>query len=70
MGQSLDALQNFPTTARREVGYQLDRVQQGYDPKDWKPMSTIGQGVREIRINEQGQYRIIYIAKFEEAIYV
>lgn len=70
MGQSLDALQNFPTTARREAGYQLDRVQRGYDPKDWKPMSTIGQGVREIRINEQGQYRIIYIAKFEEAIYV
>lgn len=70
IGQALEALQGFPTAVRREAGYQLDRVQRGYDPKDWKPMSTIGPGVREIRIKEQGQFRVIYIAKYEEAIYV
>ena len=48
----------------------MDRVQRGLDPTDWKPMTTIGQGVREIRIKEDGQWRIIYIAKFEDAVYV
>ena len=51
-------------------GYQLDRVQRGFEPIDWKPMSSIGQGVREIRIKQEGQSRIIYIAKFEDTIYV
>jgi len=48
----------------------LDRVQRGHDPTDWKPISSIGKGVREIRIQEQGQYRVIYITKFEDAIHV
>ena len=57
--------------ARRDAGYQLDQVQQGRNPDDWKPMSTIGQGVREIRIREaDGAFRVIYVAKFEAAIYV
>ena len=68
---ALDDLRAFPDSARREAGYQLDRVQQGRDPDDWKSMSTIGQGVREIRIREaDGAFRVIYVAKFEAAIYV
>ncbi len=68
---ALDDLRAFPAAARREAGYQLDQVQQGRDPDDWKPMSTIGQGVREIRIrNADGAFRVIYVAKFETAIYV
>jgi phage-related protein len=68
---ALDDLRAFPIAARREAGYQLDQVQQGRDPDDWKPMSTIGQGVREIRIREaDGAFRVIYMAKFEAAIYV
>lgn len=70
IGQSLEALQGFPSIVRREAGYQLDRVQRGHDPKNWKPMSSIGQGVREIRIKEEGQFRVIYIAKLKDAIYV
>jgi phage-related protein len=67
----LDDLRAFPTAARREAGYQLDQVQQGRDPDDWKPMSTIGAGVREIRIREaDGAFRVIFVAKFEAAIYV
>ncbi len=49
-GSTLDDLRAFPATARREAGYQLDKVQTGFDPIDWKPMNTVGQGVREIRI--------------------
>jgi phage-related protein len=70
MGRSLDELRDFPSPAKRDAGYQLDRVQRGFDPVDWKPMSTIGQGVREIRIKQEGQFRVIYIAKFEDTIYV
>lgn len=54
----------------REVGYQLDRIQRGLEPTDWKPVTSMGQGVREIRIQEQGHYRIIYVARFEDAVYV
>ena len=70
IGRSLEIIRDFPDAAKREAGYQLDRVQHGLDPIDWKPMSSIGPGVREIRIKHEGQYRVIYIAKFEEAIYV
>ena len=68
---ALDDLRAFPAVARREAGHQLDQVQQGRDPDDWKPMSTIGQGVREIWIREaDGAFRVIYVAKFEAAVYV
>lgn len=70
LGSSLADLRGFPDTARREAGYQLDRVQQGLDPTDSKPMNTVGAGVREIRIWVEGAFRVIFVAKFEEAVYV
>jgi len=49
----------------------LHRVQNGLNPEDWKPFQTIGSGVKEIRINDDGNaFRIMYIAKFSEKIYV
>jgi phage-related protein len=70
-GSSLDDLRAFPLTARREAGYQLDQVQNGYEPDDWKPMNTVGMGVKEIRIRDAaGAFRVIYVAKFAEAVYV
>lgn len=34
-------------------------------------MSSIGQGVQEIRIrDESGAFRVLYVAKFERAVYV
>ncbi|MGC4252065.1 MAG: type II toxin-antitoxin system RelE/ParE family toxin [Sphingobium sp.] len=70
-GTALEDLRAFPVSARKEVGHQLDQVQRGLDPDDWKPMTTVGQGVREIRIrDEAGAFRVIYIAKFADAIYV
>jgi phage-related protein len=70
-GSSLEDFRAFPQLARREGGHQLDQVQQGKEPDDWKPMPTIGKGVREIRIRDiSGAFRIIYVAKFAKAIYV
>jgi phage-related protein len=70
-GTSLDELKAFPPGAGREAGHQLDQVQRGREPDDWKPMPTIGLGVREIRIRQsRGAFRVIHVAKFEAAIYV
>ncbi len=70
-GTSLRDLKLFPESARREAGHQLDLVQHGHDPDDWKPMTSIGSGVREIRIHDiSGAYRVVYIAKFSHAVYV
>ena len=70
-GSALEDLRAFPQTARREAGYQLDQVQRGRDPDDWKPMNAVGQGVREIRIRDAaGAFRVLYVAKFADAVYV
>jgi phage-related protein len=70
-GSALDDLRAFPASARREAGHQLDRVQQGLEPEDWKPMPTIGPGAYEIRIRDAaGIFRVIYVAKFSDAVYV
>jgi phage-related protein len=71
LGDSLDRLRDFPERARRDAGFQLERVQRGLDPDDWKPMKTIGSGVREIRVREaSGAYRVVYVANLVESIYV
>jgi phage-related protein len=70
-GSSLADLCSFPVSARREAGYQLDQVQNGKEPRDWKPMASICQGVNEIRIRDEGgAFRVIYVAKFGEAVFV
>lgn len=70
-GSALDDLRAFPVSARREAGHQLDLAQRGGEPDAWKPMPTIGRGVREIRIREDaGAFRFIYVAKFADAVYV
>jgi phage-related protein len=71
MGSSKADLIAFPADARREAGYQLEFVQRGGDPSDWKPMSSVGAGVREIRIREaSGAFRVIYLATRPEGVYV
>lgn len=70
VGSALEDLRAFPRAQRREAGYQLDRVQFGLEPSDWKPMNNVGLGVREIRIHHEGQFRVIYVAKFDDAVYV
>jgi phage-related protein len=71
VGSSRDDLRAFPEDARREAGYQLDKVQRGGQPTDFRPMKTIGSGTYEIRIKESGnEYRVFYVAKFRDTIYV
>lgn len=70
-GDSLNALRAFPEGARRDAGYQIAKVENGHLPDDWKPMNTVGAGVREIRIwDESGTFRVIYLAKLADAVYV
>ena len=71
IGNSLDEVRSFPDSARREVGFQIDRLQRGLDPDDWKPLKTIGAGVREIRVRDaSGAIRVIFIATLQDAIYI
>ena len=70
VGSSLDDLKNFPAEARREAGFELDAVQRGLMPSDFKPMLAVGAGAYEIRVRVLGEWRIIYVAKFERAVYV
>lgn len=70
LGDSLARLRSFPREAMREAGYQLERVQSGREPTDWKPMPSIGAGVKELRVHVGGAFRVVYVAKFAEAVYV
>ena len=70
VGSSLKDLRAFPAEARRAAGYQIGRVQQGLMPDDWKPMTTVGTGVYEIRIRTGLEHRVFYLAKYDEAVYV
>ena len=60
----------FPDDARREAGFELGEVQKGLEPSDWKPMTVVGSGVKEIRIHTENEYRVMYVDNFAEAVYV
>lgn len=70
LANSRDCMRELPDAARRVAGFELWEVQQGKEPSDWKPMPTVGLGVNEIRIRVGGAYRVFYVAKFGEAVYV
>lgn len=71
LGDSLARLRDFPDGARSEAGYQLNEVQRGNEPLDWKPMKTVGPGVREIRIREaSGAFRVLYLATLADRVLV
>lgn len=70
LGNSVEAVKSFSVAARKEAGHELGQVQEGREPSDWKPMETVGAGVKEIRIRAEKAYRVLYVAKFAEAIYV
>ena len=71
VGSAYDDLLDFPDDARRQAGFQLGKVQAGVEPNDWKSFDEVGAGTREIRIRDaSGAFRVMYVAKFEDAIYV
>jgi len=69
-GQARTELKSFPKEVRRTAGKQIMRLQSGLSPHDSRPIRSIGVGVREIRIRDGAQYRVIYVATFSEAIYI
>jgi phage-related protein len=71
VGSSLEDIRDFPVAVRKQVGFQLDRLQNGLEPNHWKPMKSIGPGVREIRIREaSGAFRVIYLAAVADDVFV
>ncbi len=71
VGSAREDLSAFPKSARARAGHELFMVQAGRDPDDWKPMADVGPGVREIRIRDTGgAFRVIYVAKLHNAVYV
>lgn len=71
VGSAYDDLSAFPRDARKEAGFELGKVQAGLEPADWKPFEAVGAGTREIRLRDpSGIYRVMYVAQFEEGIYV
>ena len=71
LGDSLERLREFPEDARHDAGYQLELVQRGEQPNDFKPMPSICKGVEELRVkDESGTYRVVYTARFAGAVYV
>jgi phage-related protein len=70
VGPSRDDLCAFPAEVRRAVGFELWQVQCGVSPSDWKPMPAVGPGAYEIRIHVLGEWRVVYVTKFSDAVYV
>jgi phage-related protein len=71
LGDSLESLREFPDDARQDAGYQLDQIQRGMQPTDFKPMPSVGKGVEELRVrDESGAFRVIYIARLPQAVFV
>jgi phage-related protein len=71
VNRALEQVRGFPAQAKREIGHQLDIVQHGEQPTQWKPMKSVGPGVQEIRVcDDAGIYRVIYVAKFSRTVYV
>lgn len=71
LADTRDRIRDFPADARIRAGFELREVQKGNDPSDWKPMKTVGSGVREIRIRlANGAFRIIYLATLADCVLV
>jgi phage-related protein len=70
VGSVLQDLRAFPEDARCMAGHNLHLVQVGLEPDDWKPMTSVGPGVYELRIHTGVEHRIFYVAKFAEGVYV
>ena len=70
LGDSRKLVRDFSDKARQRAGYLLYQVQDGMEPEDWRAMPSVGLGVSEIRIHVEGEFRVLYVAKYAEAVYV
>jgi phage-related protein len=67
---ALEDLRELPEAVRRRAGFELHQVQLGLAPSDWRPVPSVGPGVVELRIHAAGEHRVLYIARYAEAVYV
>ena len=71
LGDSLQCVRAFPAAVRHDIGFQIETLQRGGQPVDFKPMPAIGKGVEELRVRDgSGAYRVIYTARMADAVYV
>jgi len=71
MGRSKEDLKSLPVLIQQAAGFELHKVQIGLEPGDWKPMTTVGPGAREIRLKDaSGAYRVLYVASIGARVYV
>jgi len=70
LGSTHKDILSFPKEARKELGFNLERVQKGLEPMDWKPMRSVGMGVKEIRVHVGDEYRVMYVTTQGNKIYV
>ena len=71
LGDSLKRLRAFPDEARQDAGFQIDKLQRGEQPDDFKPMPSVGKGVEELRLwDEAGAFRVVYCARLPRAVVV
>lgn len=70
LGDSLARLRAAPADIRADAGYQLELVQRGETPTDFRPMPDVGSGVLEIRVHGENEFRVFYVARFQEVVYV
>ena len=70
-GDSKGVISSFPDAARYNLGFDLRLLQQGQQPTDYRPMSSIGPGVFELRDqDERAWYRVIYLSRVRNVIHV
>jgi phage-related protein len=70
-GDSKEVISLFPDVAKQNLGFQLRLLQRGQQPTDFRPMSSIGPGVFELRDqDERAWYRVIYLSKVRDIIHV
>ena len=69
MGRSKEDLLDLPDDVVDDFGYLLGEIQLGRDIP-CAAMSSIGSGAMEIWVDTGDTFRIFYVAKFPEALYV
>lgn len=71
LGDSKEAVSEFPENIRVDLGFQLYLLQQGKQPIRSRPMKSIGKSVFELKEqDEKGWYRVIYTIEVKNKIYV
>ncbi len=73
-GSSLGDLRAFPKSAKISLGREIDRLEHGALPINYKPLKSLGKGITgvyEIRTSDDGKiYRVAYVAKFGDDIVI